>query len=157
MAWWTAHSQQGKSADDVVFIRDGFNWWALIFPFPWLVINGMWIVLLIALGLQFVIWALAEAAGASEVMQLILSAAINLILGFEGNALKRWTYARRGHREIGLIEGRDLEEAEYRFFSEIRLPEASPQAAPPAAPLGTSRHWKGTAPDLIFPGFGGRS
>jgi hypothetical protein len=154
MAWWTAYSKDGASADDVVFLRDGFRWWALIFPFPWLVIQGMWIVLVIALAAQFLIWAVAEALGFGEAMRVIAGLAINLILGFEGSNLLRWTYERRGLSERGLIEAPDLETAEYRFFSEIGLPALPEVAEPPASPpLGTSRNWKAQTSDFIFPGF----
>jgi hypothetical protein len=156
MASWTAHRKPGKGADDVVFLREGFSWWALIFPLPWLVIKGMWIVLLMALGIQFAIWGLAEALEFSAAMRLILSLSINLILAFEGNNLLRWTYERRGFEELGLVHGDDLDEAEYRFFTEIGLPEAheTTEQAEAPTPLIFSRHWKAEEPDFIFPGFG---
>ena len=152
MAWWTAHSRRGRGADDVVFLRDGFSWWALLFPLPWLAIHGMWIVLLVALGAQFAIWATAEALGFGDAMRVIFSGAINLILGFEGNSLLRWTYGRRGFEELGLIQGDDLEAAEYRYFTEFGLP---PVDEPPPAPKpALSSRWKAEQSDFIFPGFG---
>ncbi|WP_119270750.1 DUF2628 domain-containing protein [Taklimakanibacter deserti] len=153
MAWWTAHNQPGKGADDVVFLREGFSWWALLFPLPWLVIKGMWIVLLVALGAQFAIWAIAEALGAGDMMRLIFSFAINLILAFEGNNLLRWTYERRGFEELGLVHGDDIDEAEYRFFTEIGLPQAPAVTEVEQPPVFSSR-WKPEEPDFIFPGFG---
>ncbi len=156
MAWWTVHNKPGKGADDVVLLREGFSWWALIFPLPWLVIKGMWIVLLVALGVQFAIWGLAEALHLSDAMRLIMSLSINLILALEGNNLLRWTYERRGFEELGLVHGEDLDEAEYRFFSETGLPQAdepAEKAAVPRLPI-FSRHWKAEGPDFIFPGFG---
>ncbi len=154
MAWWSVHNKDGGSADDVVFLREGFSWWALLFPLPWLVIKGMWIVLLIAMSAQFLIWAAAEALGFGQAMQVILSLAINLILAFEGKDLLRWTYERRGLSERGLVEAQDIDEAEYRFFTEIGLPASAAPAPPAAPPLGSSRHWKADEPDFIFPGFG---
>ncbi len=154
MTWWTAHSRNAGGPDDVVFLREGFSWWALFVPLLWLAFKGMWIVLLLALAAQFLIWATAAALGFGEAMQVIASFAINLVLGFQGNDLLRWTYERRGYRELGLVEARDLEEAEYRFFTEIGLPapqRADPPSTPP--PAGTSRHWKAEEPDFIFPGF----
>jgi hypothetical protein len=145
-----------KGADDVVLLREGFSWWALIFPLPWLVIKGMWIVLLVALGVQFAIWGLAEALGLSDTIRLILSLSINFILALEGNNLLRWTYERRGFEELGLVHGEDLDEAEYRFFTEIGLPrgdDATEQTGAPKSPI-LSRHWKVEEPDFIFPGFG---
>lgn len=157
MAWWTAHKRPGKGADDVVFLREGFSWWALIFPLPWLVIKGMWIVLLLALGVQFAIWGISETLDLSDAIRVILSLSINLILAFEGNNVLRWTYERRGFEELGLVHGDDLDEAEYRFFTEIGLPpsdQITEQAELQQQPLVYSRHWKADEPDFIFPGFG---
>ena len=85
-----------------------------------------------------------------EAMRLIFSLAINIIMGFEANDLLRWTYARRGYEEVGLVQGDDLDEAEIRFFSETALP-AQPDVPPPPPP-GLSRNWKSSEPDFIFPG-----
>ncbi|MGE0005525.1 MAG: DUF2628 domain-containing protein [Parvibaculaceae bacterium] len=154
MAWWTAHKRPRGGADDVVFVREGFNWWALVFPLLWLAARGMWVVLLVALGAQFAIWALAEALGFGEFMRFVLSCAINLILAFEGNDLLRWTYERRGFATLGLVQGDDLDEAEYRFFTETGMPAESVVApAEPARPILSSR-WRPDQPDFIFPGFG---
>ena len=155
MAWWTAYSKESASADDVVFLREGFSWWALLFPLPWLAIKGMWIVLIIAVAAQFFIWSIAEALGFGEAMRAVFSLLINLVLGFEGRDLLRWTYERRGYGERGLVQADDLEGAEFRFFTEIGLPALQVVEPPPTQPpIGTSRHWKAEEPDLIFPGFG---
>lgn len=153
MAWWTAHNRDGRSADDVVFVREGFNWWALLFPLLWLAAKGMWIVLVVALAAQLFIWALAEALGFGEIMRLVFSTAINLVLGFEGNSLLRWTYGRRGFKELGLVQGDTLDDVEYRFFTEIGLPQAPDPADAPKPPILSAR-WKAEEPDFIFPGFG---
>lgn len=155
MAWWSAHNKKGRGADDVVFVREGFSKWALLFPLLWLAAKGMWIILIIAVSAQLLIWAIAEALGFGEAMRLIFSLAINLILGFQGNDLLRWTYGRRGYEEIGLVQGADLEEAEYRFFSEGGLPLQAAAPSPPEMPPGPglSRNWKSPEPDFIFPGF----
>jgi hypothetical protein len=153
MAWWTVHNKQGKGADDVVFVREGFSWWALLVPLLWLAVKGMWIVLLIALAAQFAIWAIAESLGFGDLMRIVFSCVINLILGFEGNNLLRWTYERRGFKELGIVQGDDLDEAEYRFFSEVGLPRA-PDVTDAPKPHALSSRWKSEEPDFIFPGFG---
>jgi hypothetical protein len=152
MAWWTAHNKKGRGADDVVFVREGFSWWAFALPLLWLAAKGMWVVLIIAVSAQLLIWAVAEALGFGEAMRLIFGLAINIIMGFEANDLLRWTYARRGYEEVGLVQGGDLEEAEIRFFNEADLPAqvAVPPQLPPAP--GLSRNWKAAEPDFIFPG-----
>ena len=75
---------------------------------------------------------------------------INLVMGFAGNDLYRWTLARRGFGEIGLAAGSDLDEAELRFFS--ALPET-----PAAAPAPVLRQLPPSMPDALglFPQPGG--
>jgi hypothetical protein len=53
---------------------------------------------------------------------------------------------------LGLVQGDDLEMAEYRFFTEMGL---APVDEPPPAPRSVlSSRWKAEQPDFIFPGFG---
>ena len=53
----------------------------------------------------------------------------------EANGLRRWTYLVRGWRLIDVIEGRNLREAEIRYFHsfEARMPEVPPPAPPISA------------------------
>jgi hypothetical protein len=149
MPLWTVHSKVEEPAlirarsDDVRFVREGFNWAAFLVPLLWLVVKGMWIVLLVALAIEMAVIAAGTSFRLSDIVVTILGLGINLVMGFAGNDLYRWTLARSGLREIGLAAGGDIEEAELKFFT--ALPE-SPRpsvstlvkAAPPAMhdPLG---------------------
>jgi hypothetical protein len=69
---------------------------------------------------------------------------ISLLVGLEAGTLRRFKLARRNWRNVGVVTGDDLEDAERRFFDAwIRqspagraastFPRAAP-AAPPAPP-----------------------
>jgi hypothetical protein len=139
MPVWTVHAKAADPAalrarpEDIRFVREGFNWPAFLVPLLWLVIKGMWIVLLIALAFEFSIMAIGEAWKLSGFAQTALSIALNLVMGFAGNDLYRWTLGRGGYREIGLAAGSDIDEAELRYF--MALPEPTARALPKAAPL----------------------
>ena len=62
MAQWTVHRKKGAPEDDIRLVREGFNVWAFVFPLPWLVIKGMWIVLLIAAAAQMLLWGVGALA-----------------------------------------------------------------------------------------------
>ena len=83
----------------------------------------MWLALL-----GYIVFVLAVAGIgnlAGDVYATILSVLGSFVLGFEGNAIRRLTLARRGWREVGEAFGRNLEEAEIRFFYDwASLPEA---------------------------------
>jgi hypothetical protein len=56
---------------------------------------------------------------------------LQVLFALEANNLRRWTLERRGHRFAGVAEGRNLEDAEIRHFSDLDAGE-SVVAAPPA-------------------------
>jgi hypothetical protein len=140
MPLWTVHSKFDDPAliraraDEIRFVREGFNWPAFLVPLIWLVMKGMWIVLLIALAVEVAVLALGTSLELSDIVLTILGLAINFIMGFAGNDLYRWTLARSGLREIGLVGGGDIDEAELRFFTSLpepRAPVPAPTLAPP--------------------------
>jgi hypothetical protein len=86
MRVWTVHQRPavtGKPARTVM-VREGFSWWAAIFPLFWFLAKRLWIV-------AALYFALAT--------------------GFEARNLQRWTLERRGFRLMGVVQGRDEEGA----------------------------------------------
>jgi hypothetical protein len=62
---------------------------------------------------------------------------LNLIFGFEARNIRRAMLAARGYDVIGVVTGRDLEDAERRFLSEW-LPTVSASDGKPAAAARTA-------------------
>jgi len=66
--------------------------------------------------------AFAAVAGALWFMKagwgarIAINMAFGLLLGMEASSLWRWTLARRGWSNLGVVVGDDLESAERRFF-----------------------------------------
>lgn len=123
MATFTVHIPAGRageapSADKIVFLRDGFSWWAFLFGPLWLAWNraflaaGGWFALLAIVGVAGV--KLGVGKGALSLVSL----ALGVVLGFEGSRLVAWTLRRRGYDEAGVVTGDSLEEAEEIFFHE---------------------------------------
>ncbi|HLF21444.1 MAG TPA: DUF2628 domain-containing protein [Aestuariivirga sp.] len=132
MAIYSVHSRPGAPAEDSIFVKEGFAWAAFFFTLLWALWHRMWIVAAVAFSATAAIAAAASWLALGDLTVNLASLAVSLILGFEGNDLRRWSLARRGCREIGMAAGRDLGEAELRFFAALapgRYSEASP--APP--------------------------
>jgi hypothetical protein len=66
--------------------------------------------------------------------------ALNLLLAFEGDTLRRWTLNRRGWRMLGAANGRNRNECERRFF-EAWIPSQPVLQAAPVAPGPGAREW----------------
>lgn len=104
-------------AEKVVFVKEGFNWVALIVPAFWLLFQRMWLELLVLLvlvtGLQ---WVLGPEEAGQRVAGLI-TLGLTVLFAFEANDLRGWALRRRGYRFAAVATGRDRDEAERSFFS----------------------------------------
>jgi hypothetical protein len=137
MSVYTVHEpplradDRAADANRIVFVRDGFHAWAFLLTPLWMLWHRLWLVLVLylaAIGLAE--WA-ALAAGASATTALVIWGLVSLLAGLEASTLRRWTLARRGWKNVGLVIGDDAEAAERRFFDSWIA--ASPPAAPPPA------------------------
>jgi Protein of unknown function (DUF2628) len=116
------------AADRFVFVRDKFSMWAFLFAPFWMVWRHLWLVLfLYAVGmtlLQAGLWLI----GASTVVSFAVGVLVALLIGFEGATLRRWTFARRGWINHGVVVADDEESAERRFFDAWIARDARPVA-----------------------------
>ncbi len=137
---------RGSQASRAVFVRDGFSFWALLFPMLWFLVNRMWLVLLGYLALTAAIVAGSTFLPGIETPIGVASLMVNLLIGFEANGLRRWSLDRKRWSFVAVVTGRDLAEAEQRYFSSLagddldRLtafvdPDALFPSAPPRPPV----------------------
>jgi hypothetical protein len=147
MALYTIHAPgRGGGAAvapaELVFIKEGFCWPALFVALIWTLYRRLWLVFLLLLAGLLVLGVLGDLLGGSATVLFILA---RVFYALEANGLRRWTLERNGYTLVGVIEGRNLDEAERRFFSEWE-PGAGTTGAPPAtAP-------KPSAPSHVMPG-----
>lgn len=121
--------------DTIVFVKEGFCWPGLFVPALWMLFKGMWLVLLLYLAVMIVLNVVFGVLPIEGLAPIVIVAVGNVIIGFEGNDLYRWTLARRGLSLIDVVGGRDREEAERRYFT--RLTAAGVQA-PASEPVSRS-------------------
>jgi hypothetical protein len=126
--------RDGTTADpaDLVFIKDGFCWPALFFPEIWLIVRRLWLVLILYVVVAVALIALSRVMSGDWPGLLIVLA--RFLFALEANGLRRWTLERHGYRLVGVAEGRGLEEAELRFFSEWSEGASAPKAETPMVP-----------------------
>ena len=121
------------ATEDVVFLRDGFSYYAFLFGPFWLLWKRAWIaaagwaLLLTIIGV--LAWKLRVPREAISPLGLLLA----VWLGFEGDRLVAWTLKRRGYVESDVVIGDDVEEAEAVYFSRPRAAVTPPPAQEPGA------------------------
>ena len=106
-------------SEEAVFVKEGFSWLAFFIPAIWLIYKRMWWVLAGLMVVEIALTALIALSGLGDGSAIAVSTAINLIMGFEGNDLYRWSLARRRYKLAAIVAGGGLEEAEHRYFSDI--------------------------------------
>ena len=138
-------------ADRVMFVRDKFSTWAFLFGPFWMIWRGLWLVLLLSIvlmtALQVGLWAL----GAATVVKFIVGLLVALLIGFEAASLRRWTLARRGWINRGVVVADGEESAERRFFDVWIANEArpAPVVSVPAASQPLPYRTAADPPDVI--------
>ena len=135
-----------------VFVRDGFSWWAFLLTPLWMLRHRLWLALAIYLLVSAALDAGLRALGASVFALVLAGPLISLLVGLEASTLRRSKLARRHWRNIGVVTGDDVEDAERRFFDVwIRQAPARRPASPPSAPaLGSAAPAPPPAPSGVI-------
>lgn len=144
MAVYTVHQPPARYADPlpaaerIVFVRDGFSFWAFLIAPLWMLWHRMWLVLLGYVVVLAAVDTALSAIGASRTAMSVIGLLISLLVGLEASTFRRLSLRRRGFRNIGIVSGADREDAERRFFgswlddARPPVPPASLSASPPA-------------------------
>src|SRR6185312_7676676 len=152
MSVYTVHqaptrADTASAAERFVFVRDSFSWWAFSLAPLWMLRHRLWLVLL---GYVVVTGAIEFALvrlGASRTAMVIVGLLISLLVGLEASTLRRRALRRRGWSNVAIVSGKDLEEAERRFFdawlrdapSRRSTSNVTTPSAPSGAPVGVPR------------------
>ena len=157
MPVYTVHEPPLRAAEALpdperfVFVRDGFYFWAFLLTALWMMWHRMWLVLLIyvavAVGLDLAMYY----TGVATVGVALVELAIAVLVGIEAGTLRRFTLARCGWKNVGVVSGDDIEDAERRFFDAWvrRAPARGSQPSPPSPAPPPSWPRAPRSPDVI--------
>lgn len=127
-------------AERLAFVREGFSIATAYLAPVWLLSNRLWLAFV---GYAAVAGLLALAVFAfdwpAQWMTLGLTA-LHLIVGLEGDSLRRAALIKRGWSEVGTVSGRNRDECERRFFENWvdDMPAASRRLGTAAAAFATA-------------------
>jgi hypothetical protein len=140
MLTFTVHEPPDPPADRIdraerlVFIKDGFSWAAAVFGPLWMLVHRLWWallgLLLITGGLQLI----GKFTAADQRWLGLAAFAVNVLVGFEADTLRRWALERRGWQMLGSVSGRNYAECERRFFEAWLPGQPILTPSPPSRP-----------------------
>ncbi len=116
-------------AERIMFVRDGFSFWAFLFGPLWMLWHRMWLVLAGYIAIVVVLETLAVVFDVSSNADAVVGLLISLLVGLEAGTLRRFTLRRRGWVNVGVVSGDDVEDAERRFFDAWLRDSSAPRAA----------------------------
>jgi len=103
-------------AEELVFIKDGFNFSAAFFAPFWLLLNALWFEFAGYVVAAIVIVAGFSWLGLGSVWPFIGLMLLHVLIGAEADSLKRYALERAGWKTAGTVVGRNMGECERRFF-----------------------------------------
>jgi hypothetical protein len=121
-----------QEALNTAFVKDGFSWPALFFAAPWMIYRRMWLTLVLYVAVMAALGYAMQRAGGDFGASVVLL--VHLLFALEANNLRRWTLERRGFRLVAVAEGRNIEEAEIRYFSSRGASDTASPIPPIPAP-----------------------
>lgn len=101
---------------DLVLVKEGFSWPALVFSVLWALWHRMWVAAAALVAVNAVLFGATHWIGLDAAGQLAIDVAVALIVGLVGNDLRRWSLGRAGYVEVDVVAGRNAEAAEQRFL-----------------------------------------
>ena len=116
MRYFSVHAPDDEpdSPERYAFVKDGFSWPALLVPILWILWHRLWLTLVYYVVFVLVIAWTGRLLG--EWAATALGAIGLIVLALEANNIRRLSLESRGWRDVGTSFGRNLEEAEARFF-----------------------------------------
>lgn len=111
-----------ERAEKLVFVKDGFNWFAAFLAPIWMLTNRLWLALLLYIVVAGGMAMGLTLAGVAPYWVMMADIALNILIGLEADSIMRWSLARGGSKMVGTVVGRNSAECERRFF-ETWLPE----------------------------------
>jgi hypothetical protein len=162
MAIFTVYEPPQRDDEDVVrhatrfmVVRDGFSWRAFAFGPLWMLRHRMWLVLTLYIVLIFALVLGMAALRLPGIVQFIAVFLVSVLIGLESGSLRRWTYLRRGWRDLGIVTAANAEDGERRFFD--RWARGVNIVAPEPALRARTSGFAGDTSDIIglFPQPGG--
>ena len=155
MAIYTVHAPASYYATDVrttpdklVFVRDGFYFWAFAAAIIWLIWHRLWLALIGYLAISVVAEIVFSRLGVGSGARLLIMVVFALLFGLEAGTLRRWKLSRGKWRQLDIVVADSEDAAERRFFERWNAKttqnnERGHSPSPPPLPRASIAHPQG--------------
>jgi predicted lipid-binding transport protein (Tim44 family) len=129
----TAAPGDPEALERAQVVADGFSWTAFFFTVLWFFAHRLWIAGLGVLAGLVALGALIRVLGVTPGAAFLAYVLVALLIGLEANALRRWTYARRGRPAVEAVSAENAAEATVKLYEEWLGARTARPVAPAAA------------------------
>ena len=105
------------SNDTHIFHREGFSFFALIFPLFFSIFNGLWMLSIFVSFYLLILIFLFNYFENLHQITFIFFLFPHIIFSFEARNFKKNILLKKGWRKVGFIMGKNLIDAEIRFYN----------------------------------------
>lgn len=116
MAFYSVHNREGAAAERAIFVPEGFSASAFILAVPWALWHRLWLPAGFLLAVSGAVALAGTLLGLGEGIIVLANFVISLIFGFEARDLQIRSLIGRGYAQAGYSHGKNLYEAEIRYF-----------------------------------------
>ncbi len=136
MRVYTVMDRTAPAGDDpdVVLVKEGICWPALVIPVIWMLFRRQWIGLLAYVTLGLALASAGALLGLHEMLQSFLAFGLNVLVAVMANDWRRWRLEAAGYVMRGVVAAPNPAEAEARLFSGPWLDEYRARQAAGARP-----------------------
>ena len=117
MSVYTVHEpplrahEASSDPERFVFVRDGFHFWAFLLAPLWMLWHRLWLVFVIYVVVIAAIQSAMHYAGVGPAGTAFAMLLVAFLVGVEASTLRRFTLARRGWWQVGIVGGSNAEAA----------------------------------------------
>ena len=118
MKLFTVHFRMLGREAEIVLVKEGFCWPAFFLSAVWALWNRLWIVAAGLVLIEVSIDLMLQSFHAGHDIRAAITVALALLVGVFANDLRRFSLNKwGGFREVGVVAGDRVDDAEYRFLS----------------------------------------
>ncbi len=106
-----------EKVDRLVFVKEGFAWFAVLSPLLWALYHRLWTVALGILGIMLLLNGMVSLMGLGSVQQIIFTLILNVAFAIEATRIRKWVLEQQhGYRFEGFVTGQDETDCQRRFL-----------------------------------------
>ncbi len=107
-------NKKNRAVEDVILVKEGFNFFAMIFNIFWLLYNRLWLFAAISFILINFILSIF-----STYVYFIFLLLFAVFIGFEANNLLIYRFQRENYTFAGFSLGNDEDDAKIKFLDSV--------------------------------------